>query len=198
MRTTPLVALLALALCAAPATSAEKKEAKQWDKPPEMKIDPKKQYTAVMETTAGTITIELYPKLAPNHVNSFVFLAKEGYYDGVIFHRVIKDFMLQGGDPTGTGMGGPGYKLPAEFNDTKHVRGILSAARTQDPNSAGSQFFLMHGDSPHLDGKYTVYGKVIEGLDVVDKIANLPTGRNDRPNDPPSIKSIKIEEKEAK
>jgi peptidyl-prolyl cis-trans isomerase B (cyclophilin B) len=195
MRTTPLVALLALALCAAPAALAEKKEAKQWDKPPEMKIDPKKQYTAVMETSAGKITIELYPKLAPNHVNSFVFLAKEGYYDGVIFHRVIKDFMLQGGDPTGTGTGGPGYKLPAEFNDTKHVRGILSAARTADPNSAGSQFFLMHGDAPHLDGKYTVYGKVVDGLDVVDKIANLPTGRNDRPNDPPSIKSIKIEEK---
>ncbi|MEZ0266074.1 MAG: peptidylprolyl isomerase [Phycisphaerae bacterium] len=151
-----------------------------------------------METTMGKITIELYPKLAPNHVNSFVFLAREGYYDGVIFHRVIKDFMLQGGDPTGTGTGGPGYKLPAEFNDTKHVRGILSAARTADPNSAGSQFFLMHGDAPHLDGKYTVYGKVIDGLDVVDKIANLPTDGRDRPNDPPSIKSIKIEEKDAK
>ncbi len=193
MRSLAFVAAMIMACCA---LAAEK--AKQWDKPPEMKIDVKKQYIATMETSAGKIVIELFPKLAPNHVNSFVFLAKEGFYDGVIFHRVIKDFMLQGGDPTGTGMGGPGYKLKAEFNDTKHERGILSAARTNDPDSAGSQFFLMHGTAPHLDGKYTVYGKVIEGLDVVDKIANMETGPQDRPINPPKIIGIKIEEKEAK
>jgi len=196
MRITPLVSMLVLALCAFPAAAEEK--AKQWDKPPEMTIDVKKQYIATMDTTMGKIVIELYPKIAPNHVNSFVFLAKQGFYDGVIFHRVIKDFMLQGGDPTGTGMGGPGYKLKAEFNDMKHVRGVLSAARTQDPDSAGSQFFLMHGDSPHLDGKYTAYGKIIDGMDTVDKIAALETDGRDRPANPPKINSIKIEEKEAK
>ena len=199
MRTASLVtaALAVLTLCAVP-LKAEEKKAKQWDKEPEMTIDKNKKYIAVMDTTAGKITFELYPKLAPHHVNSFVFLAKQGYYDGVIFHRVIKDFMLQGGDPTGTGMGGPGYKLKAEFNDMKHTRGVLSAARTADPDSAGSQFFIMHGDSPHLDGKYTAYGKLIDGMDVVDKIANMETDARDRPANPPSIKSITIEEKDAK
>jgi cyclophilin family peptidyl-prolyl cis-trans isomerase len=190
--------LLALLLAAAPVALAQKKEAKTWQNEPEMKIDPNKVYVARMETTAGPIVLELYPKLAPHHVNSFVFLAKEGFYDGVIFHRVIPGFMIQGGDPTGTGTGGPGYELKAEFNATKHTRGVLSAARSADPNSAGSQFFLMHGDAPHLDGKYTAYGKVIEGMDTVDKIATAPTGANDRPRNPVSIKSIKIEEKEAK
>jgi len=188
--------MFTLALCILPLGAEEK--AKQWDKPPEMTIDAKKQYIATMDTTMGKIVIELYPKIAPNHVNSFVFLSKQGFYDGVIFHRVIKDFMLQGGDPTGTGMGGPGYKLKAEFNDMKHTRGVVSAARTQDPDSAGSQFFLMHGDSPHLDGKYTAYGKIIEGMETVDKIANLETDGRDRPANPPKINSIKIEEKEAK
>ena len=188
------IALAALTLFA-PAALAE---AKKWDHEPDMKIDPNKVYVAHMETTEGPIVIELYPKQAPHHVNSFVFLAKEGYYNGVIFHRVIPGFMIQGGDPTGTGSGGPGYELKAEFNDTKHTRGVLSAARTADPNSAGSQFFLMHGDAPHLDGKYTAFGKIVEGMDVVDKIANAPTGANDRPLKPASIKSIKIEEKEAK
>ena len=131
-------------------------------------------------------------------MNSFVFLAKEGFYDGVIFHRVIQDFMIQGGDPTGTGGGGPGYKLKSEFNSTHHARGVLSAARTPDPNSAGSQFFIMHGDSPHLDNQYTAFGKVIEGMETVDKIATAPKDDNDRPLKPESIKSIKIEEKEAK
>ena len=163
-----------------------------------MKIDKEKIYVARMETTEGPIVLELYPKQAPHHVNSFVFLAKEGYYDGVIFHRVIPGFMIQGGDPTGTGAGGPGYDLKAEFNDTKHVRGVLSAARSADPDSAGSQFFIMHGTSPHLDGQYTAYGKVIEGIETVDKIVNAPTGPQDRPRNPASIKSIKIEEKAAK
>jgi peptidyl-prolyl cis-trans isomerase B (cyclophilin B) len=185
---------LALLLAAASAQG----QAKKWDREPEMKIDQNKVYVARMETTEGPIVIELYPKQAPHHVNSFVFLAKEGFYNGVIFHRVIPGFMIQGGDPTGTGTGGPGYNLKAEFNNTKHTRGVLSAARSQDPNSAGSQFFLMHGDAPHLDGQYTAYGKIVEGLDVVDKIANAPTGRNDRPNNPASIKGIKIEEKDAK
>jgi peptidyl-prolyl cis-trans isomerase B (cyclophilin B) len=179
-------------------TRAQEKQQKHWDREPEMKIDPNKIYVARMETTAGPIVLELYPKQAPHHVNSFVFLAKEGFYDGVIFHRVIPEFMIQGGDPTGTGGGGPGYKLKQEFNSTHHARGVLSAARTQDPNSAGSQFFIMHGDSPHLDNQYTAFGKVIEGMETVDKIATAPKGDNDRPNDPVSIKSIKIEEKEAK
>ncbi|HZN68234.1 MAG TPA: peptidylprolyl isomerase [Tepidisphaeraceae bacterium] len=192
---------LALALLAAalPALSQEgqKKERKTYDREPEMKIDQNKVYVARVETTAGPIVLELYPKQAPHHVNSFVFLAKEGFYDGVIFHRVIPGFMVQGGDPTGTGGGGPGYKLKAEFNETKHVRGVLSAARTPDPNSAGSQFFLMHGEAPHLDRQYTAYGKVVEGMETVDKIAQAPTGEGDRPTNPVSIKSIKIEEKAA-
>jgi peptidyl-prolyl cis-trans isomerase B (cyclophilin B) len=186
---------LVLLFAAAPALAQEKKT---WDREPEMKIDVNKVYVARMETTEGPIVIELYPKQAPHHVNSFVFLAKEGFYNGVIFHRVIPGFMIQGGDPTGTGTGGPGYNLKAEFNETKHTRGVLSAARSQSPDSAGSQFFLMHGDSPHLDGQYTAYGKAVEGLDVIDKIVNAPTGANDRPRNPASIKGIKIEEKAAK
>ena len=197
-RRTLTLSLILLALLALAPASLAQKQGKSWDREPDMKIDVNKVYVARMDTTAGPIVIELYPKQAPHHVNSFVFLAKEGYYDGVIFHRVIPGFMIQGGDPTGTGQGGPGYKLKAEFNATKHTRGVLSAARTQDPDSAGSQFFLMHGDAPHLDNQYTAYGKVTEGMDVVDKIATAPTGANDRPKDPVSIKSIKIEEKEAK
>src|SRR4051794_3429285 len=154
--------------------------AKQYPSPPAMSIDPKKTYTATIDTTLGPISVEFWPDVAPNHVNSFLFLAKEGFYDGVIFHRVIPGFMIQGGDPTGTGTGGPGYKLKSEFNNRKHTRGVLSAARSNDPNSAGSQFFIMHADSPHLDGQYTAFGKVTSGLDVVDKIATQPTGANDR------------------
>src|SRR5437762_14194062 len=159
-----------------------------------MTIDPDKAYTGTIETTGGKIEFELYPKAAPLHVNSFVFLSREGFYNGVIFHRVIPGFMIQGGDPTGTGSGGPGYQLPAEFNPRKHVRGVLSAARTSDPNSAGSQFFIMHADSPHLDNQYTAFGKVTSGLEVVDKIASAPKGANDRPKNPPAIRKITIEE----
>ena len=121
---------------------------------------------------------ELYPEIAPNTVNNFVSLCKKGFYDGVIFHRVISGFMIQGGDPEGRGVGGPGYSIRGEFtsngfrNDLKHSRGVLSMARTMAPNSAGSQFFIMHEDSPHLDGQYASFGKITEGLDVVDKIAN--------------------------
>jgi peptidyl-prolyl cis-trans isomerase B (cyclophilin B) len=169
--------------------------AKQYSAPPPMTIDPKKTYTAKMETTFGDVVIELFPKEAPGHVNSFVFLSRQGFYEGVIFHRVISGFMIQGGDPTGTGTGGPGYQLKAEFNSHKHKRGVLSAARSASPNSAGSQFFLMHADSSHLDGQYTAYGQITSGIEVVDKIANLPTDGNDRPRTPPKINRITIEEK---
>jgi len=189
------LAFLTLAASVLSAPAQEQQEKKKYDKPGDMKIDPKKTYTATIDTTEGKIVAKLFPDKAPQTVNSFVFLAKEHFYDGTPFHRVIKGFMIQGGDPTGTGTGGPGYHLKAEFNDTKHERGILSMARAQDPDSAGSQFFIMHGNAPHLDGKYTAFGKVTEGMDVVDKIANTPTGAADRPEKPIVIKSVTIEEK---
>ena len=169
--------------------------AKQYSAPPKMAIDPNKTYTATIDTTHGSISVELYPKDAPNHVNSFVFLARDGFYNGAPFHRVIPGFMIQGGDPTGTGTGGPGYKLKAEFNPRKHTRGVLSAARTNDPNSAGSQFFIMHAEAPFLDNQYTAFGKVTSGIEVVDKIVSLPRDRNDRPNPLPKINSITVQEK---
>ena len=169
--------------------------AKSYAQPQDQKIDPNKTYTATIETSEGTITADLYPKIAPQTVNAFVFLAREGFYEGVIFHRVIPGFMIQGGDPTGTGSGGPGYKLKAEFNDLKHDKGVLSMARTNDPNSAGSQFFVMHDRAPHLDRQYTAFGKATSGLDVIDKIANAPRNAQDRPNKPASIKKITITEK---
>ncbi len=168
--------------------------AKQWPSPPAMKIDPKKKYSATLDTTEGTIKLDLDPSVAPQHVNSFVFLAREGYYDGVIFHRVIPGFMIQGGDPTGTGTGGPGSQLKSEFNPTKHTRGVLSMARTNDPNSAGSQFFLMHADSLFLDNQYTAFGKVTSGIEVVDKIVSAPRDKNDRPNKPTKINKVTITE----
>jgi len=133
------------------------------------------------------IKIELYPEMAPKTCENFIKLAKEGFYDGLIFHRVIPGFMIQGGDPDGTGAGGPGYTIPGEFsangfnNPLKHTRGVISMARTMDPNSAGSQFFIMHEDAPHLDGQYAAFGKVISGMDVVDEIAETPTSWSDRP-----------------
>jgi cyclophilin family peptidyl-prolyl cis-trans isomerase len=169
--------------------------AKSYNAPPAMTIDPNKTYTATIDTTAGEIKLELYPKDAPNHVNSFVFLARDGYYEGVIFHRVIPGFMIQGGDPTGTGSGGPGYKLKQEFNPRSHKRGVLSMARTNDPNSAGSQFFLMHEDSPFLDNQYTAFGMITSGIEVVDKIVSAPRDANDRPKNPTKINKITIEEK---
>ncbi|RFC36082.1 MAG: peptidyl-prolyl cis-trans isomerase B (cyclophilin B) [Candidatus Nitrotoga sp. LAW] len=144
---------------------------KQWATPPVMLIDPNKKYTATVATERGNITIELYPQHAPKTVNNFVFLAREGFYDGLIFHRVIRDFMIQGGDPTGSGRGGPGYKFEDETsgNPLKHGTGYLSMANS-GPNSNGSQFFITHGPQPHLDGKHTVFGKVIEGMDAVNAI----------------------------
>src|SRR3954449_5853476 len=124
--------------------------AKQYAKPEDQKLDSNKSYTATIETSEGTITADLWPKIAPQTVNAFVFLAREGFYEGVIFHRVIPGFMIQGGDPTGTGTGDAGYKMKQEFNDMKHERGVLSTARANDPNSAGSQFFIMHAAAPFL------------------------------------------------
>ncbi len=141
----------------------------------------------------GTMKAELYPEIAPNTVNNFISLVKKGFYDGLIFHRIINGFMLQGGDPEGTGMGGPGYGIKGEFssngfkNDLKHTPGVLSMARSMMPNSAGSQFFIMHKTSPHLDGDYAGFGKVIEGLEIVDQIASVDTDYNDRP-----LKEVKI------
>jgi peptidyl-prolyl cis-trans isomerase B (cyclophilin B) len=144
---------------------------KEWKSAPAMQIDAKKQYKATIETARGTMVIELYPQHAPKTVNNFVFLAKEGFYDGIVFHRVINDFMIQGGDPTGTGRGGPGYKFEDETrgNPLKHGTAVLSMANA-GPNTNGSQFFITHSPQPHLDGKHTVFGKVVEGLDVVNAI----------------------------
>ena len=145
--------------------------AKQWNTPPAMQIDPDKSYQISMETTKGTIEIELYPQYAPKTVNNFVFLTREGFYDGVTFHRVISNFMIQGGDPTGTGSGGPGYRFRDEFagNPLRHETGSLSMANA-GPNTNGSQFFITHAPQPHLDGKHTVFGKVVAGQDVVNEI----------------------------
>ncbi|SEA30570.1 peptidyl-prolyl cis-trans isomerase B (cyclophilin B) [Pseudobutyrivibrio sp. ACV-2] len=142
---------------------------------------------------------ELYPEIAPNTVNNFISLINHNFYDGVIFHRVINGFMLQGGDPDGTGMGGPGYSIKGEFtsngfkNDLKHEPGVLSMARTMMPNSAGSQFFIMHKTSPHLDGDYAAFGKVIEGMDVVNKIAEVDTDWSDRPTTEQKMKKVTVE-----
>ncbi|RIK39937.1 MAG: peptidylprolyl isomerase [Chloroflexi bacterium] len=143
----------------------------QWNTPPTMQIDPKKNYTAQIETTRGTIELELAPQHAPKTVNNFVFLARQGFYDGVSFHRVINNFMIQGGDPTGTGRGGPGYRFEDETrgNPLRHETGVISMANA-GPNTNGSQFFITHSPQPHLDGKHTVFGKVTSGQDVVDAI----------------------------
>lgn len=145
--------------------------AKQWKTSPEMEIDPKKKYTVTMTTDRGVITIALAPEHAPITVNNFVFLTRQGFYDGVLFHRVIANFMIQGGDPTGTGMGGPGYKFEDETrnNPLKHEAGVLSMANA-GPATNGSQFFITHSPQPHLNGKHTVFGKVINGMDVVNSI----------------------------
>jgi peptidyl-prolyl cis-trans isomerase B (cyclophilin B) len=144
---------------------------KQWPKAPEMQIDVKKIYVATIDTEKGTIELELYPEYAPKTVNNFVFLSKEGFYDGVIFHRVISNFVIQGGDPNGTGMGGPGYKFEdeTEGNPLTHETGVISMANA-GPNTNGSQFFITHSPQPHLNGKHTVFGKVIKGQDVVNAI----------------------------
>lgn len=147
----------------------------------------------------GIIKAELYPEIAPNTVNNFISLVKKGYYDGLIFHRVISGFMIQGGCPEGTGTGGPGYHIKGEFtqngfaNSLKHTPGVLSMARTNMPNSAGSQFFIMHAPAPYLDGQYAAFGKVTEGMDVVNKIAGTRTDYNDKPLEPQTMKRVAVE-----
>lgn len=145
-----------------------------------------------------TILLELYPDKAPITCENFEKLVKEGFYDGLIFHRVIEGFMIQGGCPNGNGMGGPGWQIKGEFssngvpNDLKHTRGVISMARSMMPDSAGSQFFIMHQDAPHLDGQYAAFGKVVEGMDVVDEIATTPTDWNDKPRTPMVMKKVEI------
>ena len=155
-------------------------------------------FTITMENGA-VMKGELYPEAAPQSVYNFIDLANKGFYDGLIFHRVIKGFMIQGGDPTGTGMGGPGYCIKGEFfmngvdNKLKHKRGVLSMARSSNPNSAGSQFFLMHQDAPHLDRQYAAFGKVTEGLEVIDAVASVKVDMNDRPLSEQKIASIRVD-----
>ena len=149
--------------------------------------------------SGDVIKAELYPEIAPNTVNNFISLINHNFYDDVIFHRVIRGFMLQGGDPDGNGTGGPGYSIKGEFssngfkNDLKHTPGVLSMARTMIPDSAGSQFFIMHQAAPHLDGEYAAFGKVIEGMDVVNKIAEMPTDYMDRPLEDQVMKSVTVD-----
>jgi peptidyl-prolyl cis-trans isomerase B (cyclophilin B) len=154
--------------------------------------------TITMEN-GDVMKAELYPEIAPNTVNNFISLIKKGFYDGVIFHRVIRGFMLQGGDPQGTGAGGPGYEIKGEFshngfpNELKHTPGVLSMARTMIPDSAGSQFFIMHKAAPHLDGEYAAFGKITEGMDVVNRIAEEPTDYRDRPLADQVMKTVTVE-----
>lgn len=154
--------------------------------------------TITMEN-GDVMKAELYPDIAPVSVNNFISLISKGYYDGLIFHRVIRGFMIQGGCPQGTGMGGPGYSIKGEFaqngfpNDLKHTEGVLSMARSMMPNSAGSQFFIMHKTSPHLDGAYAAFGKITEGMDIVNKIAETPTDYSDRPLEDQRIKSMTVD-----
>ena len=151
------------------------------------------------QTNQGVIKAELYPQIAPNTVRNFISLVKSGFYDGLIFHRVIPEFMIQGGDPQGTGTGGPGYSIRGEFimngfeNELLHKRGVLSMARAQNPNSAGSQFFIMVADSPHLNAQYASFGKVIEGMEAVDKIVSAPRDRTDRPLEEQIIEKATVE-----
>ena len=186
-----------LAMIAFVALGAQEK--KQYAKPPEMKIDPNKKYTATIDTSKGKIVLDLFAKEAPKTVNNFVFLAREGFYDGVTFHRVIPDFMIQGGDPTGTGSGGPGYTFEDEVDPQTNPHkfdapGILAMANA-GPGTNGSQFFITVAPTPHLQGRHTVFGKVSQGQDVADKISRVPTGAQNKPSEPVVIESVTIEEK---
>lgn len=160
---------------------------------------PQNPIVTIEMTTGGKMVAELYPQVAPNTVSNFISLIQKGFYDGLIFHRVIPGFMIQGGDPDGVGMGGPGYTIPGEFasngfaNDLRHSRGVLSMARTMDPDSAGSQFFIMVDDAPHLDGEYAAFGKVIEGMETADAIVRAPKDRNDKPIMPQRMKKVTVD-----
>ena len=167
--------------------------AKSYDARPELALDESKSYSATIEMEAGgEIVVDLFADAAPETVNSFIFLAREGYYDGVTFHRIIPGFVAQGGDPTGTGTGGPGYNVPDEVNDNKHVQGALSMAKTAAPDSAGSQFYITLDAVPHLDGGYTVFGQVREGMDVV--LAFPPRDPSPSAGPGPAIKTISVSE----
>ncbi len=182
----------------APAADTTKKE----DLPDpnyKSKYSGKKPIVTIEMENGSKIKAELYPDIAPKTVDNFISLIEKKFYDGLIFHRVIPGFMIQGGDPNGTGTGGPGYQIAGEFtsngfkNDLKHTRGVLSMARSSSPNSAGSQFFIMHQDYPSLDGKYASFGKVTEGIETVDKIVSVKTGQNDKPVDPQKMKKVTVE-----
>lgn len=159
----------------------------------------KNPVVTITMTSGGVFSVELYPEVAKNTVDNFISLVRKGFYDGVVFHRVIKGFMLQGGDPDGTGMGGPGYGIKGEFrgngvkNDLVHERGVISMARSRHPDSAGSQFFLMHQKSPHLDGQYAAFGKMIDGFEELDRIANLQTNSQDRPMEEQKIATMTVD-----
>ena len=203
MKTSWLICAVGLALSLAAAPAQEAKE----PKPEQKKSEPNKESkpvntneVAVIKTSEGEMALEFWPDVAPGHVENFKKLAQKGFYDGTCFHRVIKGFMIQGGDPLTKdeanqgrwGTGDPGYKIKAEFSDKPHVRGVLSMARSQDPNSAGSQFFICHGDPRFLDKQYTAFGKLIKGDDVLEKIATTPTQPGDRPVKRMNVDSIKI------
>jgi len=176
--------------CPEPTEQAPEANVKTYDRAPEMTLDPEKSYAAVIHTERGDFTMTLRVDLAPQHVNSFIFLARDGYYDGVTFHRVIPGFVAQAGDPTGTGSGGPGYSVPAEFTtEVPYTEGVVGAARTNDPNSAGSQWFVTLAEASSLNGQYTVFAQVTEGIDVVKCI----TARDPSANPPPGDKIISID-----
>jgi peptidyl-prolyl cis-trans isomerase B (cyclophilin B) len=202
MKSLIAVSILALALNVPMARAAEdaKKEKEEPKATKEEKKSADSKEVAVITTTEGVMVAEFWPDVAPKTVENFKTLAKKGFYDGTCFHRVIKGFMIQGGDPKTKdpalepewGTGDPGYKIKAEFNDKPHVRGVLSMARSNDPDSAGSQFFICHGNPSFLDHQYTTFGKLIKGDDVLEKIATTPTHAPDRPNKRMGVESIKI------
>jgi peptidyl-prolyl cis-trans isomerase B (cyclophilin B) len=195
---TIVTGMLGLLLCLLPVLTIGETRSKTFSREEIKKMS---ETTAAIETKFGTIELKFFPEVAPNHVNNFMELAKKGFYDGTIFHRVIPGFMIQGGDPNSKeadksrhGMGGPGYNLKAEFNNKSHKRGILSMARSQDPDSAGSQFFICVGDALFLDRQYTAFGEVTSGMEAVDKIVGLPRDKRDNPNERVEIK-VRILEK---
>jgi len=204
MKLTLLCCVIGLAFGATPLRSEDKTTATPTATPEKKETtpmnEPSKKEVAVIKTSEGEMVAEFWPDVAPKTVENFKKLAKAGFYDGTAFHRVIKGFMIQGGDPltkdenkkASWGTGDPGYKIQAEFNQKSHDRGVLSMARSQDPNSAGSQFFICHGSPKFLDGQYTTFGKLIKGDDVLEKIATTKTGPNDRPEKRMNVESIKI------
>jgi cyclophilin family peptidyl-prolyl cis-trans isomerase len=193
-RSTPICIVLLFATLSF-AQTTQPAARKTYTEPPTMQIDANKHYTATIDTSAGKITVELFPKEAPKTVNSFVVLSRDGFFNGIIFHRVIPGFMIQGGDPTGTGMGGPGYKFENENRDTTRTysAGTLGMANS-GPDTNGSQFFIMDADTPLPPHDYTIFGQVKDGQDTVHKIATTPRDANDRPNEPVTINSITIKE----